>query len=72
MTAAPLFHLVKDHPFVEGNKRIGLAVTIAFLGLNDFYLVADEDEIVELVLGIAEGRFGKAEAALFIRACRTA
>jgi death-on-curing protein len=65
--AASLFHLVKYHPFLDGNKRAGLAVAIAFLGLNDLRLAATEDEVVDLVLAIAEGRAGKPDAAVFIR-----
>lgn len=68
IAAAYLFHLVKNHPFVDGNKRTGLAVAIAFLGLNDLWLEADEDALVELVVGVADGTLGKPEAAVFFRA----
>lgn len=67
MAAAYLFHLVKNHPFVDGNKRTGLAVALGFLGLNGQWLEATEDEVVELVLGVAEGRISKSEVAEFIR-----
>lgn len=63
---AYLFHLVKNHPFVDGNKRVGLAAALAFLGMNDLKLAATDDELVELVLGIAEGRFSKSDAAVFL------
>jgi death on curing protein len=68
MAAAYLYHLVKNHAFVDGNKRTGLAVTIAFLGLNDRWLEAAPDELVELVLGVAEGDVSKAEVAVFLQA----
>ena len=64
---AYLFHLVKNHPFVDGNKRTGLMVMLVFLGLNGLSLQAGEDELVELVLGVAEGRVGKAEVAVFAK-----
>ena len=67
MAAAYLFHLVRNHPFVDGNKRTGLAAAIAFLGLNDLWLEASEDELVALVSGVAEGRVGKAEVAVFVQ-----
>jgi death-on-curing protein len=67
MAAAYLFHLVRNHPFVDGNKRAGLAAGIAFLGLNDLWLEAGEDELVGLVVGVAEGEVGKAEVAVFIQ-----
>jgi death-on-curing protein len=66
MAAAYLFHLVQNHAFVDGNKRIGLMAAIAFLGLNGLSLQASEDEIVDLVLGVASGDRTKAEVAVFL------
>jgi death-on-curing protein len=65
--AAYLFHLVKNHPFVDGNKRVGLAVCLVFLRLNGVTIRATDDELVELVLGVISGRLGKADAAVFLR-----
>jgi death on curing protein len=67
MAGAYLFHLVQNHPFVDGNKRVGLAAAIAFLGLNDLWLEATEDELVELTTQVATGKASKADAAVFIR-----
>jgi death-on-curing protein len=67
MAAAYLFHLVKNHPFVDGNKRAGLAAALAFLGLNDLWLEADPDELADLVVGVAEGRIDKADVTVFVR-----
>lgn len=66
--SAYLFHLVKNHPFVDGNKRVGLAVALAFLGINDVLIEATDDELVELVLGVAESRHDKLDVAVFLRA----
>jgi death-on-curing protein len=68
MAAAYLFHLVGNHPFVDGNKRTGLAAAIAFLGLNGLWLEADPDELADFVIRVAAGRATKAEVAEFIRA----
>jgi death-on-curing protein len=65
--AAYLFHLVKNHPFVDGNKRVGLAVALSFLGINDALIAATDEELVELVLGVAESRYGKPDVAVFLR-----
>jgi death-on-curing protein len=65
--AAYLFHLVKNHAFVDGNKRVGLAVCLAFLAMNDVTIRASDDELVELVYGIAKGRSSKADVAVFLR-----
>jgi death on curing protein len=67
MAAAYLFHLVRNHPFVDGNKRAGLICAIAFLGLNDVEVVATPDGLLEVVLGVAEGRTDKAQVAVFLR-----
>ena len=68
MAGACLFHIAQNHPFLDGNKRAALATALAFLWLNDQRLEADEDELTELVIGVAAGRVGKAEAAVFIGA----
>jgi death on curing protein len=67
MAAACLFHLVQNHPFIDGNKRIGLAATIAFLGLNDVWLESTAEELLEMVLRVARGEIGKPEIAVFLR-----
>ena len=67
MAAAYLFHIAQNHPFLDGNKRAALATALTFLWLNDQRLEAGEDELTELVMGVAAGRVGKAEAAEFIR-----
>jgi death-on-curing protein len=68
MAAAYLFHIAQNHPFLDGNKRSALAAALAFLWLNDQRLDADEDELTDLVMGVAAGRVGKAEVAVFIGA----
>jgi death-on-curing protein len=67
MAAAYLFHLVKNHPFVDGNKRVGLAAALAFLGLNGKWLEADPDSVADLVVAVAAGEADKAEVAVFVK-----
>ena len=66
MAAAYLFHVAKNHPFVDGNKRAALASALAFLWLNDLRLEADDGALTDLVYGIAEGRLAKPDAAVFL------
>jgi death on curing protein len=68
MAAAYLFHLVKNHPFIDGNKRVGAAAAIVFLALNEVEIEADEDGIVELTLAVAQGEVAKPQIAEFFRA----
>ena len=65
--AAYLFHLVKKHPFVDGIKRGGLACSLAFLRLNGIRVRATDDDLVDIVVGVAEGRCSKADVAVFFR-----
>jgi death-on-curing protein len=67
MAGAYLFHIVRNHPFVDGNKRTGLMAMLVFLGLNGLRLDASEDELTELVLGVAGGHVGKAEVTVFVK-----
>jgi len=67
MAAAYLYHLAKNHPFLDGNKRTALAASLAFLWLNDHELEAGEDELTELVVGVAAGRVSKAQVAVFLQ-----
>ncbi len=66
MAAAYLFHIAQNHPFFDGNKRAALATALAFIWLDDQRLEAAEDELTELVMGVATGQLSKAEAAVFI------
>jgi death on curing protein len=68
MAAAYLFHLVQNHPFVDGNKRVGAVAADVFLSLNGVTLTASEDEYAELVLAVARGEVSKSAAAEFFRA----
>lgn len=68
MAAAYLFHVCKNHPFLDGNKRTALASCLAFLWLNDLEVIAAPDEVAELVLGVADGSVGKAEVAVYLEA----
>src|SRR5262245_6676143 len=54
MAAAYLFHLVQNHPFVDGNKRVALMATIVFLELNGLHLTAEPDAVYRLVMGVAQ------------------
>ncbi len=66
MGATYLFHICSNHPFLDGNKRTALASCLAFLWLNDLEVVADPDEIADLVLGVADGSIGKAQVAVYL------
>ncbi len=68
MAAAYLFHIVKDHPFVDGNKRVGIASALVFLELNGVGMKATNDALVEMVLAVVDHKMAKAGIAEFFRA----
>ncbi len=66
--AAALAHgLVMNHPFVDGNKRIGHAAMEVFLVLNGREVEAPVDEQERLFLGLAAGEVDQAELAAWLR-----
>jgi death-on-curing protein len=65
MAAAYLFSICKNHPFIDGNKRTAAAAALTFLEMNDIEISAVEDELYDLVIGVAEGRVSKAAVAVF-------
>jgi death-on-curing protein len=68
MAAAYLFHIVMDHPFIDGNKRTGAVAARVFLRLNGWDVPIDPDALYDLVIGVAEGRVAKAEITTTLRA----
>jgi len=67
VAAAYLFHLVHDQPFVDGNKRTGLASAIQVLSLNGKKLTANEDALLDIVQSVAMGEADKGKVADFLR-----
>ena len=67
MAAAYMFHIVKNHPFIDGNKRVGAVAAAIFLELNGHEFVAPEDDFADMVLGVATGESDKPDIAIFIK-----
>jgi len=67
MAAAYLYHLVMNHPFVDGNKRVVLESAFIFLEINNENFNASDQELVDLVLKTTAGQVGKREIAEFFR-----
>ena len=49
------FGLIKNHPFLDGNKRIGAHVMLVFLAINGIELFYTQEELVEVILKVASG-----------------
>ena len=66
--AALCFSLVMNHPFVDGNKRVGHAAMETFLVLNGFELDADVDDAEQIILQLAAGRLTRDELVRWVAA----
>ena len=49
------FGLIKNHPFVDGNKRIGTHAMLVFLTMNGVMLEYEDEELIQLILSVASG-----------------
>jgi death-on-curing protein len=59
MAAAYLFSLVKNHAFIDGNKRAGLAAALTFLDLNGIAIDHSSAMLYDVTMAVAEGRLDK-------------
>jgi death-on-curing protein len=62
------FGLVKNHPFVDGNKRVGFIVAVVFLELNGYRFQATEAEAAVRTLALAAGEISEADFAAWLKA----
>lgn len=53
------FAMIKNHPFIDGNKRMGIYIMLILLELNNINMEFEQNELVDLGLGIAEGRYNQ-------------
>jgi death-on-curing protein len=49
------FAICKNHPFIDGNKRVSVAAMYVILGMNDIFLSFTQQELIALGFGIADG-----------------
>ncbi|WP_299416126.1 type II toxin-antitoxin system death-on-curing family toxin [Acaryochloris sp. IP29b_bin.148] len=57
--AVYLYHLVMNHPFIDGNKRTAFAVMDTFIRFNGYSLILENTEVYEIVLQVAKSAMGK-------------
>jgi len=68
LAAAYAFGLAKNHPYRDGNKRIGFLALATFLGMNGFELDATDAEVIAEMLALADGRVSENELIDWVRA----
>ena len=67
LAAAYAFGLVKNHPYRDGNKRMGFLAMVTFLGMNGHEFDATDAEVVAEMLALADGRVSEAELTDWVR-----
>jgi len=67
LSASYAFGLVKNHPFIDGNKRIGFATAALFLQLNGKRFAAAEVDVVLRTLALAAGKMSEADYAAWLK-----
>lgn len=68
LAAAYTAGIVRNHPFVDGNKRTGFVVGVLFLEMNGYRLTASEEDATQAVLGLASGTIDESAFAAWMRA----
>jgi death on curing protein len=68
MAAAYTFGIVRNHPFLDGNKRAGFVVGVWFLELNGFQFSASEESAAQAIFALASGEIDEVDLASWMRA----
>lgn len=67
MAAAYLFHISRNHPFVDGNKRVATVSALVFLALNGVEVEIADADLEAAVVAVAAGEWDKVTVATFLR-----
>ena len=67
MATAYTAGILRNHPFLDGNKRTGFLVGILFLELNGYRFVASEEDAAQAVLKLADSKLDEADYSSFLR-----
>ena len=65
MAAAYLFHIVKNHPFADGNKRTGTVAALVFRDWNGIQIRAEPGELSDMTIAVASSQIDKTQIAKF-------
>ena len=66
-TAAYGFHVCKNHPFVDGNKRVAFVLMDIFLQKNGWEIVSPEEEGYRMIMNLASGKMTKAQLSTWLK-----
>jgi death-on-curing protein len=68
LAAAYAAGIIRNHPFVDGNKRTGFVIGVLFLEINGYRLIASEEDATQAILGLADGTLDQAAFLAWFRA----
>ena len=66
LAAGYAFGIVRNHPFVDGNKRTGFMVAVTFLAVNGWTFEASEESVVERTVALASGAINEQDYASWL------
>ena len=66
-TAAYGFHVCKNHPFVDGNKRVAFVLMNIFLQRNGWEIVSPEEEAYRMMMNLASGKLTKTRLSSWLK-----
>ncbi|QDK25259.1 type II toxin-antitoxin system death-on-curing family toxin [Leptospira weilii] len=67
LTASLGLGVAKNHPFIDGNKRISFQLMYVFLGLNGYKIEVAEEEVVSVMLRVADGSLNEDALAVWLK-----
>ena len=65
--AAYGFHLCKNHPFIDGNKRVAFVLMDLFLQRNGWEIVANEEDVYSLMIDLSSGNVSRTELSSWLK-----
>ena len=65
--AAYGFHICRNHPFIDGNKRLAFVLMDIFLQMNGYILSASEEDAYSTMIELASGRFSKEQLSIWLK-----
>jgi death-on-curing protein len=67
LAAAYAYGIIRNHPFVDGNKRTGFLASYVFLNINGWQLISSEAEAVNAVLALAAGEIDESSFSSWLK-----
>ncbi|WP_036024972.1 type II toxin-antitoxin system death-on-curing family toxin [Leptospira noguchii] len=67
LAASLCIGIAKNHPFIDGNKRVAFMATYVFLGINGYIIEVSEEEVVSIMLKVASGNINETNLSIWLK-----